>query len=221
MTDLSCVGACHTMAEIEEMARLAAAWQVKAVYAMPSFTKQLVSLMQGTGVTVGGLVGFPSGADTAAIKLMTAEELLMSDCRELDMVINQGYLKSGMDAEISREIRNIVAIADKVPVKVILEVNNLTGAEIVRGAMLAAEAGCAHVKTGTGWHHLPTTVDHVRLIHEAVGNAAGIKAAGGIRTLETAYEMYLAGCRRFGIGTASFRKMICNGGHPEEEYHGM
>ena len=87
--------------------------------------------------------------------------------------------------------------------KSILEVAYLTDDEICRGAGLAVKAGVTYVKTGTGWANKPTTVDTIRLLKSVVGDSALIKAAGGVRTLDTMLAMMDAGCSRFGIGLRS------------------
>ena len=93
--------------------------------------------------------------------------------------------------------------ANGLPVKSILEVAYLTDDEIRRGAELAVEAGVTYVKTGTGWAGRPTTVEHIRLIKSVVGDNALVKAAGGVRSLDTLLDMVDAGCSRFGIGLRS------------------
>ena len=92
--------------------------------------------------------------------------------------------------------------------KCILEIAYLTDDEIRRGAELAVKAGVTYVKTGTGWAGKPTTVDTIRLIKSTIGDSALIKAAGGVRTLDTMLEMIDAGCSRFGIGLRSIMSIM-------------
>ena len=122
---------------------------------------------------------------------------------ELDMVIQIGALKAGQYERVQNDIRSVVEAADGLPVKAILEIAYLTEDEIARGSLLAVEAGVSFVKTGTGWTGKPVTVEDIRLIRRTIGNSARIKAAGGIRDLETVMEMVDAGCSRFGIGIRS------------------
>ena len=123
------------------------------------------------------------------------------------MVIQIGALKSGKYDRVRDDIKAVVEACD-VPVKTILEVACLTDDEIRIGSRLAVEAGAAYVKTGTGWAGKPTTVDTIRLIKSEIGDAARIKAAGGIRDLATIEEMVRAGCSRFGIGLNSAIKIM-------------
>ena len=202
--DISGVRADVTVDELETIAAAARRFRFVCAFAMPCFTRRLVRLLADVpDVMVGGVVGFPSGADSTFVKTATAKELMATGVNELDMVINVGALKSGLDNLVRDDIRAVVAAADGLPVKCILEVAHLTDDEIRRGSALAVEAGVAYVKTGTGWAGKPTTVAHIRLIRQTIGDAAKIKAAGGVRSLDTVLEMMAAGCDRFGIGLKS------------------
>ena len=89
-----------------------------------------------------------------------------------------------------------------------MEVAYLTDDEIRQASEAAVRAGVSYVKTGTGWAGKPTTVDTIRLIKSTIGDAAKIKAAGGVRTLDTMLEMIDAGCDRFGIGLRSIMSIM-------------
>jgi deoxyribose-phosphate aldolase len=137
-----------------------------------------------------------------------AREQVALGAAELDMVINVGMLRSGRDEYVENDIRAVVAAGGGTPVKVILEAHYLTDDQIVRGSRLAVRAGAAFVKTGTGWAPSGATLDNVRLIKSAVGDRAKIKAAGGVRSLETVVEMIRLGVSRFGVGLESGRKIL-------------
>ena len=154
-------------------------------------------------ILVGGVVGFPSGADTTSVKVASAIELIKMGVDEIDMVINVGALKSGAYDIVYKDIKAVVDIANGIPVKSILEIAYLTDDEIKRGSEIAVKAGVTFVKTGTGWANKPTTVETIKLIKSTIGNSALIKAAGGVRDLNTLIEMYDNGCSRFGIGINS------------------
>lgn len=208
MLDLSCVRADNTASEIEEMAALAEQLHCAAVFAMPANTAALVRRMRGSGVTVGGVVGFPAGCEETETKRFIADRLLGYGCGEIDMVINQSALKSGDNDLVFADMQAICRLCGAVPVKVILEVNNLSDEEIARGCKLATEAGAAFVKSGTGWHPKPTLPRHIELMRASAGENVRIKAAGGVRDLQTAYEMHLAGCTRFGESVHSARLLL-------------
>ena len=208
MIDLSCVGAANTHKEISEMAEMAVKLRCAAVFAMPANTEFLCSLMSGTEIAVGGVVGFPSGCEETDTKLFIAEKLLKYGCSELDMVINQSWLKSGMDEKVINDISSVARLCGEIPLKVILEVNNLTDEEIKRGCKIAEQSGAAFVKSGTGRHKKPTELRHIQLMKDAVSKKVKIKAAGGIKDIETAHNMYLAGCTRFGESVHSARLLL-------------
>lgn len=204
MVDISGVRTDVTLDEIDQIVAVAKQFNFICAFAMPCFTKLLVEkLADSPNIMVGGVVGFPSGADTTSIKVATAREMMAAGVNELDMVINVGALKSGKYDLVRDDIRAVVETANGMPVKSILEIAYLTDDEIRRGAELAVEAGVTYVKTGTGWGPKPTTVDTIRLIKSTIGEAALIKAAGGVRTLDTLEQMVDAGCSRFGIGLKS------------------
>ena len=202
--DISGVRTDVTIREIDHIVAACREYHFIFAFAMPCFTPYLKDrLADLPDVMVGGVVGFPSGADSTAIKVQTAKEHLRTGCDELDMVINVGALKSGMYQAVEDDIRAVVEAGEGKPVKSILEIAYLTDDEIKRGAELAVRAGVTYVKTGTGWANKPTTVETIRLIRSAIGRSALIKAAGGVRTLDTMLEMMDAGCSRFGIGLRS------------------
>ena len=204
MIDISGVRADVSIQEVDQIARVAKQFRFICAFAMPCFTKLMVdNLKDEPDIMVGGVVGFPSGADTTFVKLADAKEMMSLGVDELDMVINVGALKSGKYDLVRDDIRAVVETAGGLPVKSILEVAYLTDDEIKRGAELAVEAGVRYVKTGTGWAGRPTTVEHIRLIKSAIGDDALIKAAGGVRSLDTLLAMADSGCSRFGIGLRS------------------
>lgn len=202
--DISAVRTDVTLQELDEIVVLTKQYRFICAFAMPCFTNYLVEKFKDDDdIMVGGVVGFPSGADTTSVKVATAKELIAAGVDELDMVINVGALKSGKYDIVRDDIQAVVTAANGMPVKAILEIAYLTDDEIVKGAQLAVEAGASYVKTGTGWANKPTTVDTIALIKSAIGDKAFIKAAGGVRTLDTLLEMVHAGCDRFGIGAKS------------------
>lgn len=200
MIDVSAVRADSTLAEVREAADLAKEFGCVAVFALPAHTPYLVDLLAGSTPFAGGVVGFPGGAETSSIKAATARELVQMGCREIDMVNNIAWLKAGKGDLYKGDVRAVVESADGLPVKVILECHYLTPQEISIACEWCAEAGASWVKTATGWAPTGATLDNVTLMKKAVGDRCGVKAAGGVRDLETLLAMYARGVRRFGIG---------------------
>ena len=165
-------------------------------------------LGEDSDIFLGGAIGFPSGGQTTATKVFETQEQLQMGCREMDMVINISKLISGRHEEVLDDIRSVVETCNGVPLKVILECHYLSDSQILKGCDLCIEAGATWVKTGTGWAKTGATFDNVSLIKAHVGDAIGIKAAGGVRDLETVLGMYQRGVRRFGVGLKSGIKIL-------------
>jgi deoxyribose-phosphate aldolase len=209
MLDLSAVRTEVDLAEVRLLAEAARRYHCVCVFVLPCYFSELKALLADTpDVGMGGVVGFPSGAHSTAIKVAEAREQLRAGATELDMVINVGMLRSGRDQYVVDDIRAVVEAAGSVPVKVILEAHYLKDDEIIRGSQLAVRAGAAFVKTGTGWAPTGATLHNVRLIKSAVGDAARVKAAGGVRDLKTVVEMIRLGVSRFGVGLGSGTKIL-------------
>ncbi|MCL2103480.1 MAG: deoxyribose-phosphate aldolase [Kiritimatiellaeota bacterium] len=208
MIDLSAVRADSGWDDVQSVAALAREYSCAAAFALPAFTRELVGLLHGTSVVAGGTVGFPSGGETTAMKVAQAKELLALGCGEIDMVQNIGALLSGRLGQVEADIAAVKQAVAPVPLKVILECAYLPPDLIAAASEIAVRAGASWVKTGTGWASLGTTVEHVRLIKQTVGNAARVKAAGGVRDLDTLLEMNRLGAERFGIGHKTARAIF-------------
>ena len=204
MMDLSAVRTDVDLEEVRELAEACKRYGCICAFVMPCHMAELKKyLADAPEIGLGGVVGFPSGAATTTIKVAEAQEHLTLGASELDMVINVGLLRSGRDQDVEDDIRAVVEAAQGMPVKVILEAHYLTDDEIVRGSQVAVRAGAAFVKTGTGWAPTGATLHNVELMKSAVGDAAQVKAAGGVRDLQTVVEMIRRGVTRFGVGLNS------------------
>lgn len=204
MIDISAVRTDVTLEEVYDIIEAAKRYRFICVFAMPCFTHILLEeLKDELDIMVGGVVGFPSGAETTPIKLKQAKDLMDMGCDELDMVINVGALKSGETDIVYEDIKAIVDLAGDIPVKAIIEIAYLTEEEIRLASRIAVDAGVTYVKTGTGWGPRPTTAETIRIIKDEIGEEALIKAAGGTRKLSTVLEMVDLGCTRFGISLTS------------------
>jgi len=185
---------------ITDGCRLAAEYRVASVCCKPADVKRAAELLAGSGVAVGTVIGFPHGGTTTAVKVFEAEEALRSGATELDMVINIGALRSGRDAYVSGEIASIVAKAHPAGaiVKVILENAYLDDDQKVRACRLAETAGADYVKTSTGFAPTGATHEDLALMRRTVSSRVGVKAAGGVRTLDGLLEVMELGVTRIG-----------------------
>lgn len=153
--------------------------------------------LEGTGVNVCCVVGFPLGAMDMASKAIEARNAAAAGAQEIDMVMNIGKLK-GVEYEYVRaDIATVVQTAGT-PVKVIIETCLLSDDEKRWACQIAEQAGAAFVKTSTGFSTGGAAVEDVRLMRDAVSSKVKVKAAGGIRDFKTAMAMIEAGADRLG-----------------------
>ncbi|MGC8874096.1 MAG: deoxyribose-phosphate aldolase [Chloroflexia bacterium] len=171
-----------------------------AVCVNPRYVPQCVAALQGSGVVVCTVAGFPLGATTASAKVYEAREAARSGAKEVDMVLAIGALKARDDRVVGREIARVVRACHRKGAlcKVILETALLSDEEKVRACRLATAAGADFVKTSTGFAQGGATVYDVCLMRHTVGESVGVKAAGGIRTFFDALKMLVAGANRLG-----------------------
>jgi deoxyribose-phosphate aldolase len=157
-------------------------------------------ILRGSGVKVCTVIGFPLGATLPEVKIREGEEAILLGAQEVDMVINIGALKSAMDDQVESDIRGVVDAAHRrgAICKVILEACLLTTEEKVRASLASKRAGADFVKTSTGFSTGGATVEDVALLRVVVGSGMGVKASGGVRTLEDLRKMVHAGATRIG-----------------------
>lgn len=199
MIDVSAVQAFHGEAEIRELVSAAATYGFGAVHVLPAWVSFARGLLDGTsGISLGAPVGFPSGGNHPSTKCAEAVQLVADGVDEMDIMINVGKLRSGDDRYVLNELRDVVQ-AVHIPAKVILETHYLKRSQIERACDICVQVGAAFVKTSTGWADTGATVENVGWIAARVAGRTGIKAAGGIRDLDTLLHMYRLGARRFGI----------------------
>jgi len=171
---------------------------------IPPFLVPLASQkLAGTDTLVCSVCGFPLGYSNTETKAEEARLLVALGCSEVDMVLNIGALLEGETAFVEDDIRAVVdAVADassgRAIVKVILETGYLDEREIDLASRCAVAAGAHYVKTSTGFGPRGASLRDVEIMRAAVGPDVGVKAAGGIRDLDTALEMLDAGASRLG-----------------------
>lgn len=157
--------------------------------------------VEGSGVKVCSVIGFPLGAMLREVKAAEAAAAVNLGADELDMVMNIGWFKAGADEMVVSDIHRVLDSAQKRPLKVIIETCLLTDGEKERATRLVAESGAAFVKTSTGFSTGGATVEDVMLLARIAAGRIGVKASGGIRDYATALKMIEAGATR--IGTSS------------------
>ncbi len=186
-------------AQIDELCDQARAYGFATVCVNPCRVRQASMRLQGSGVGVATVIGFPLGATSTQAKVQEALQAAADGASELDMVVNVGWIADG-DWDAARRDIAAVTHCTTLPVKVILETCKLDPDQIVRATQIAAEAGAAFVKTSTGFGGGGATVEDVRRMKAHCGDMR-VKASGGIRDLDTAIAMLEAGADR--LGTSS------------------
>jgi len=186
--------------DIKKLCQEAAAYRFASVCVNPTWVRVAACSLQGSGIPVCTVIGFPLGATLPDVKAYEARRAIFDGAREVDMVINVGALKSGDDCLVEHDIRSVTEVAHEYNAlcKVIIETALLTDEEKVRACRAAKKAGADFVKTSTGFSKGGATVGDVALMRKTVGSDLGVKASGGVKGLEDARKMVEAGATRIG-----------------------
>ncbi|MBD2257932.1 deoxyribose-phosphate aldolase [Pseudanabaena sp. FACHB-2040] len=167
-----------------------------AVCVYPVHVRQAAELLRNRPVKVCSVIGFPTGATTSATKLYEAQEAVENGASELDVVINLGWLKAGQTDAVHQELA-IICEETNLPVKAILETALLTPPELELACEICMDAGVTFLKTSTGWQG-GATIEVVQQMRELTKGRVGIKASGGIQTVDQAVSLIQAGATRLG-----------------------
>jgi len=200
MIDHTLLKADATRQEIEQLCREASQFKFATVCVNPVWVATAARLLDGSGVSVCSVVGFPLGATTGDVKAYETRRAIYDGAREIDMVINVGALKSGDLRVVERDIEAVASTCRECGAlsKVIIEAALLTDDEKITACTLAKAAGADYVKTSTGFGPGGATAADVALMRRVVGAEMGVKAAGGVRDLDGLKAMVAAGATRVG-----------------------
>ncbi|HET6205574.1 MAG TPA: deoxyribose-phosphate aldolase [Terracidiphilus sp.] len=200
-----------TREQVENLCDEAIRYRFACAMVNPMWVPTAVSVLSGTGIPVGVVIGFPLGASLVSSLRHEAAALTRLGARELDMVIPIGQLKSGNHHAVEHTIQATASVAHHhgALLKVILETCLLTVEEKLRGAEIAIQAGADFLKTSTGFSTGGATGADVALLRGVAGGRCGVKASGGIRTLVDVKTMLAAGANRVGAssGVAIVREL--------------
>ncbi len=187
-----------TYQQITDGLEFAARTECKAVCISPNRLETAASILAGTPVIIGTVVGFPSGCHETAIKVAETRLAYERGARELDMVIDISAMVSGNLAKVEDDIRQVVE-ATPGAVKVIVETAFLSDEQIIKASQIASAAGAAFVKTSTGFAPSGATAHNVALLRQGAPSSVQVKAAGGISTLADVKAVIEAGASRVGV----------------------
>lgn len=196
-----------TWDDIKVICEDAIKYNVASVCIPPSFVKQAKEFV-GNKMKVCTVIGFPNGYNTTKVKVFETEDAIKNGADEIDMVINLGWVKEKKYDQVTEEIRAIKkACKDKI-LKVIIETCLLNEEEKIQMCKCVTDAKADFIKTSTGFSTSGATLKDIVLFRENIGKEVFIKAAGGIKDLETAKDFIENGAKR--LGTSSIIKIINN-----------
>ncbi|MGC4019721.1 MAG: deoxyribose-phosphate aldolase [Muricomes sp.] len=202
MIDHTILKADATKEDVKKLCMEAIEYGFHSVCINSSFVYYAAQLLKDSEVKVCTVVGFPLGAMSTAGKVEETLTAIEDGAEEIDMVIHVGMIKSKDWDYVRQDVTSVVEAAkEKAIVKVILETCLLTDDEKEYACRICKEAGADFVKTSTGFSKSGAAVEDVALMRKTVGPLMGVKASGGVRTLETAQAMVKAGADR--LGTSS------------------
>lgn len=214
--DHTLLKAIATKEDIVKLCKEAKKYNFYAVCVNGSYVELAKQELEKSDVKVAAVIGFPLGAMTTESKVFEAKNCINNGASEIDMVINIGKLLDGDNNYIEKEIRLIKeAIGNKV-LKVIFENCYLSKEQIRATSQLAVNAGADFVKTSTGFGTGGATLEDVKIMKDVVGEKAQIKAAGGVRNIETAKEYIEIGVTR--LGTSSGVSLVTKGVSDKNKY---
>jgi deoxyribose-phosphate aldolase len=200
MIDHSLLNPTLAAEELEKGIRLALAYDVASVCIMPYYLRRCADLLRDSTIKAGTTIGFPHGGHTTAIKVAEARQALDDGGEELDMVVNISKVRSEDWDYVRDDIRAVVEVTHGRggKVKVIFENAYLEDLHKIRLCEICGEVGADWVKTSTGYGSGGATIEDLRLMRKHSPARVQIKAAGGVRDLDTALAVRVAGATRFG-----------------------
>ncbi len=200
MIDHTLLRADATRSDIRKLCAEARQYKFASVCVNPYWVPLAAAELAGSAVNVCTVVGFPLGASSTAAKVAETENSVKLGASEIDMVLNIGELKGSHFDAVQKDIEAVAAAAHGggAILKVILETSLLDDDEKVKASALSKAAGADFVKTSTGFSTGGATVHDVSLMRRTVGPEMGVKASGGIRTLDDVRKMADAGATRIG-----------------------
>lgn len=185
-----------TKEEVQRVCAEAIQYHFASVCVNSCYTRLVHETLKGTGVKTCTVVGFPLGA--TSVKPLEASRAVFDGADEIDMVMHLGALKQKDYRAVRMDMESVIEASEYALVKVIIETCLLTDDEKKRACELAVLAGADFVKTSTGFSTGGASAEDVALMRQTVGSDIGVKASGGIRTLEDALRMVEAGANRIG-----------------------
>ena len=193
-----------TRDDIVKVCREARKYSFASVCVNAYWVPLVAAELAGSPVKVCTVVGFPLGATSTEAKVAETQAALRVGAQEIDMVQNIGALRSGDYDAVKADIAAVAEVTHRAGaiLKVILETALLDDNQKAMACMLAKMAKADFVKTSTGFGPSGATAHDVELMRMAVGPGMGVKASGGIRSLDDLRKMAAAGATRIGASAS-------------------
>lgn len=214
--DHTVLKATSTVEDIKKLCKEAKEYNFYAVCVNGSYVKLAAKELENSDVKVCAVIGFPLGAMSKEAKIFEAKKCIEDGATEIDMVINIGFMKSKKYIEVEEEIREIKEAIGNNILKVIIETCYLTEEEKKLASEMSVKAKADFVKTSTGFGTDGATLEDLKLMKSVVKDYIKIKAAGGVKDLETAIRFIEAGANR--LGTSSGVQLVTTGKMKTGEY---
>lgn len=195
--DHTLLGVTATWADIQKICDEGMKYKTASVCIPPAYVARAKEYV-GDKLAICTVIGFPNGYNTAEVKAFEAKDAIKKGADEIDMVINIGALKDGLDGQVCDEIKKVKEACGEKILKVIIETCLLTEEEKLRACKIVTDAGADYIKTSTGFSKAGATLEDVKLMKENVGAGVLVKAAGGISGIEDAQAFLEIGASRLG-----------------------
>lgn len=189
-----------TKAEIFQLCKEAIEYNMASVCIPVSFIA--IVHKEFPSLNICTVIGFPLGYNTLETKIFETKKAIADGAREIDMVINQGYVKDRNYISLTNEIIQIKEACGSNILKVIVETCNLSEEEKVEVCKCVSNAKADYIKTSTGFGSSGAKIDDILLFKKYISKDVKIKAAGGIRTREDLEAFINAGASRIGCSSA-------------------
>lgn len=200
MVDHSLLNPTLTVAELEQGCGTALRYDVASVCILPYYVRRCAELLRGSRVAASTTIGFPHGGHSTKTKLAEAEDALAAGATELDMVVNISKVLSGDMTYVASEISHLTDLTHSAgaKIKVIFENCYLNREQKIALCQACTACGVDWVKTSTGYGSGGATIEDLELMLRSVGRGVQVKAAGGVRDIDTLLKLKAMGVTRCG-----------------------
>jgi len=192
-------------ADIVALCEEAAEHRFACVMIYPASVTLAASTLQGTGIKIGTVIGFPSGRFSTSAKAAEIDAMQKAGAREVDIVMNYAALREGDLTFVDAELRALSKRAHDYGqlVKVIVETCFLDEDQRLVALRLCEDAGAEFIKTSTGFGSAGAKAEHLAAWAAARRGSIQLKASGGIKTLADARALMAVGATRLGTSNAA------------------